>query len=279
MTKKAVLLDDRGVVRVSGEDAASFLQGVLTNDVERLGPREARYAALLTPQGKILFDFLVVRLPADGGAAFALDCAAIQAADLAKRLNFYKLRAKVAISDESADHCVLAFWGGEPENASGIAYVDPRAAELGWREILPRAKGLAIGEASLSDYEALRISLGVPKGGVDFVYADAFPHEANLDLLHGVDFEKGCYVGQEVVSRMKHRGGARKRIVRVRLDGVAPAPGTPVLDGELPVGTLGSSAGASALAMLRLDRVEDAKAAGRELSATGVRVEVEMVAK
>jgi len=280
MTQKAVLLDDRGVVRVSGEDAASFLQGVLTNDVERLGPREARYAALLTPQGKILFDFLVVRLPADNGAAFALDCAAAQAADLAKRLSFYKLRAKVVISNESADHCVLAYWGGEPENApGGIVYADPRATELGSREILPRAKGVAIGEAGLSDYEALRISLGVPKGGVDFVYADAFPHEANLDLLHGVDFEKGCYVGQEVVSRMKHRGGARKRVVRVRLDGAAAAPGTPVMDGELPVGTLGSSAGASALAMLRLDRAEDARAAGRELSAAGVRVEVEMVAK
>jgi folate-binding protein YgfZ len=275
MTQKAVLLDDRGVVRVSGEDAASFLQGVLTNDVERLGPREARYAALLTPQGKILFDFLVVRLPADNGAAFALDCATAQAADLAKRLSFYKLRAKVVISNESADHCVLAFLGGAPENAGGIAYVDPRAAELGWREILPRAKGLAIGEASLSDYEALRISLGVPKGGVDFVYADAFPHEANLDLLQGVDFEKGCYVGQEVVSRMKHRGGARKRVVRVRLDGVAAAPGTPVMDGELPVGTLGSSAGASALAMLRMDRVEDARVAGRGLSAGGVGVVTE----
>ncbi|HEY3718878.1 MAG TPA: folate-binding protein [Roseiarcus sp.] len=280
MTQKAVLLD-RGVVRVSGEDAESFLQGVLTNDVEKLGPHEARYAALLTPQGKILFDFLVVRLPDDDGAAFALDCAASQAADLAKRLRFYKLRAKVAISDESADHCVLAYWGGRGEGSEpgGIAYADPRAAEVGWREILPRAKGLAIGEAGFSDYEALRISLGVPKGGVDFVYADAFPHEAKLDLLHGVDFEKGCYVGQEVVSRMKHRGGARKRVVRVRLDGAAPAPGTPVMDGQLPVGTLGSSAGASGLAMLRLDRVEDAKVAGRRLSAGGVGVEVEAAAK
>src|SRR5271169_332962 len=270
MTQKAVLLDDRGVVRVSGEDAASFLQGVLTNDVEELGPRDARYAALLTPQGKILFDFLVVRLPADVGAAFALDCAAIQSADLAKRLGFYKLRAKVAILDESADHCVLAYWGGEPENApGGIVYADPRATELGSREILPRAKGVAIGEAGLSDYEALRISLGVPKGGVDFVYADAFPHEANLDLLHGVDFEKGCYVGQEVVSRMKHRGGARKRVVRVRLDGAAAPPGTPVMDGELPVGPLGSSAGASAPAMRRWDRVEAARAGGGGWGAGG----------
>jgi folate-binding protein YgfZ len=279
MTQNAVLLDDRGVVRVSGEDAASFLQGVLTNDVERLGAHEARYAALLTPQGKILFDFLVVRLPSDGGAAFALDCAASQAVDLAKRLSFYRLRAKVAIANESADHCVLAYWGGEPENApGGVVYADPRSAELGHREILPRAKAVAIGEANLSDYEALRISLGVPKGGVDFVYGDAFPHEANMDLLRGVDFEKGCYVGQEVVSRMKHRGGARKRVVRVRLAGAAPLPGTPVMDGELPVGALGSSAGANALAMLRLDRVEDARAAGRELIAGGAGVEVEAAA-
>src|SRR5271170_8149535 len=115
MTQKAVLLDDRGVVRVAGEDAASFLQGVLTNDVEKLGSGQARYAALLTPQGKILFDFLVVRLPADNGAAFALDCAAAQAADLAKRLNFYKLRAKVVISNESADHAVLAIGGAGRE--------------------------------------------------------------------------------------------------------------------------------------------------------------------
>ena len=111
-------------------------------------------------------------------------------------------------------------------------------------------------------YEALRIALGVPKGGLDFAYGDAFPHDANMDLFNGVDFAKGCYVGQEVVSRMKHRGGARKRVVRVRLDGAAPAPGTPVVDGELPVGTLGGSSGRDALAMLRLDRVEDASAAG-----------------
>lgn len=276
MSQNAVFLEDRGVVQVGGEDAASFLQGVLTNDVETLGPHEARYAGLLTPQGKILFDFLVVRLPADTGAAFALDCAGSQAADLAKRLSFYKLRAKVAISDESADHGVLAYWGGEPENApGGIVYADPRAAGLGKREILPRAKAVAIGEANLADYEALRISLGVPKGGVDFAYGDTFPHEADMDALHGVDFEKGCYVGQEVVSRMQHRGGPRKRVVRVRLGGAAPAPGTPVLDGELPVGTLGAAAGANALALLRLDRVEEAKAAVRALRAGGVRVEAE----
>ena len=273
MTQKAVLLEYRGVVRVAGEDSASFLQGVLTNDVEKLKPCEARYAALLTPQGKILFDFLVVSLPA---GAFALDCDAGQAADLAKRLGFYKLRANVTISDDSADHGVLAYWGGEPENApAGIVYADPRAPGLGRREILPRAKAVAVSEASPAEYEALRISLGVPKGGVDFAYGDAFPHDADMDLFHGVDFAKGCYVGQEVVSRMKHRGGARKRVVRVKLDGPAPAPGTPVLDGELPVGMLGASEGSAALAMLRLDRVEDAKAAGRGFLAGGVGVSVE----
>jgi tRNA-modifying protein YgfZ len=276
MTKNAVWLEDRGILRVSCEDAASFLQGVLTNDVEQLEPDGACYAALLSPQAKILFDFLVVRLPAEFGAAFALDCTASQAADLARRLSFYKLRAAVTISDESADHGVLAYWGSEPENApGGIVYADPRAAGLGSREILPRAKAIAAGEASVADYEALRISLGVPKGGVDFTYGDAFPHDANMDLLNGVDFEKGCYVGQEVVSRMKHRGSLRKRIVRVRLDGAAPPAGTPVTDGDLPVGTLGSSAGQLALAMLRLDRVEEAKAAGHRLSAAGVGVAVE----
>jgi len=271
MTKKAALLEDRGVVRVSGEDATSFLQGLLTNDVERLKPGEARYAGLLTPQGKILFDMLVVRAPAETGAAFLLDCAAAQAADLARRLGFYKLRAKVSIADESADHGVVAVWGEEPENAPGaVFYADPRDPRLGWRAILPGAKAVAVGEAHAATYEALRIEAGVPKGGVDFVYGDAFPHDANFDLLHGVDFEKGCYVGQEVVSRMKHRGAARKRVARVKILGEPPAPGTPVLDRELAVGTLGSSSGREALAMLRLDRVEEANSAGRGLTAGGI---------
>ncbi|MGD1037124.1 MAG: folate-binding protein [Roseiarcus sp.] len=275
MTKKAAFLDDRGVVRVSGEDATGFLQGLLTNDVERLGPHEARYAALLSPQGKILFDFLVVRAPADAGAAFLVDCAAAQAGDLVRRLGFYRLRARIALADESADHGIIAYWNAEPENApGGVFYADPRVGALGHRAILPRAKAVAISEASAGEYEALRISLGVPKGGVDFAYGEAFPHDADMDLFNGLDFEKGCYVGQEVVSRMKHRGEARKRVVRVRLIGAAPAPGAAVTDGELPVGVIGSSSGRHALALLRLDRVEEAKAGGRTLSAAGVGVVV-----
>ncbi|HME84289.1 MAG TPA: folate-binding protein [Roseiarcus sp.] len=275
MAKKSAWLEDRGVIRVSGEEASKFLQGLLTNDVERLEAGEARYAALLSPQGKILFDMLVVRIPAENGAAYLIDCAAAQAADLARRLSFYKLRAKVAVVDESADHGVIAGWGEEPQNvAGGVVYRDPRAP-LGWRAILPRDQAVAVGAGHVHEYERLRIALAVPKGGVDFAYGDAFPHDANLDSLSGVDFDKGCYVGQEVVSRMKHRGMARKRVARVKVTADAPPPGTPVLDGQLTIGTLGSSSGREALAMLRFDRVEDAKAAGRGLSAGGVGVAVE----
>jgi tRNA-modifying protein YgfZ len=270
MHKKAAMLDDRGVVSVSGADATAFLQGLLTNDVERLGPSEARYAALLTPQGKILFDMIAVRAPGEE-PSYLIECSATQAADLAKRLGFYKLRAKVAVADVSADRAVVAFWGAKPATvAEGVLYADPRDPRLGWRGILPRPIAAAIGSEHVSEYEGLRIAVGAPKGGLDFAYADAFPHDANFDLLHGVDFDKGCYVGQEVVSRMKHRGTARKRIARVKLSGPAPAPGTPVMDGQLAVGALGSSSGREALALLRLDRAEEAMAAGRTLRAGGI---------
>jgi hypothetical protein len=270
MHKKAAMLEDRGVLSVSCADATGFLQGLLTNDVERLESSEARYAALLTPQGKILFDMIVVRAAGDEEPSYFIDCAAAQAADLAKRLGFYKLRAKVAIADVSADRAVAAFWGHERPNVDGLLYADPRDPRLGWRAIMARAIAAAVGLEHVGEYEGLRIAVGAPKGGLDFAYADAFPHDANFDLLHGVDFDKGCYVGQEVVSRMKHRGTARKRIARVKLVGPPPAPGTPVMDRELAVGALGSSSGREALALLRLDRAEEAMAAGRTLSAGGV---------
>ncbi|HEY1862815.1 MAG TPA: folate-binding protein [Roseiarcus sp.] len=270
MHKKAALLEDRSVLSVSGAEATSFLQGLLTNDVERLEPGEARYAALLTPQGKILFDMIVVRTIEGDESSYLIDCATPQAADLARRLGFYKLRAKVAIVDVSADRAVAAFWSDERPSVDGLLYADPRDSRLGWRAILPRPIGAALGLDHANEYEGLRIAVGAPKGGVDFAYADAFPHDANFDLLHGVDFDKGCYVGQEVVSRMKHRGTARKRVARVKLDGPAPAPGTPVMDRELAVGALGSSSGREALALLRLDRAEEAMAAGRTLSAGGI---------
>jgi len=293
MTIHTALVEDRGVLRVAGEDAASFLQGLLTNDVAGLAVGQARYAALLTPQGKILFDFLVLRVPAEFGAAFLIDCPVAQAGDLAKRLGFYRLRAKVAISDESARLVVLAVWddsGSFLQPSTGMAgtsqaetdgaaeqtsYADPRDPRLGARAVLSRAQAAGLADSGAAAYEAHRIKLGVPKGGVDFAYADIFPHDANLDLLHGVDFTKGCYVGQEVVSRMRHRGGVRKRIVRLVVTGAAPEPGTAVLAGETPVGTLGSAAAGRALALVRLDRVEEALGAGQALTAGGVGVEIE----
>ncbi len=275
MTTKTAELEDRGVLRVAGEEAVSFLQGLLTNDVQSLAVGAARYAALLSPQGKILFDFLVLRVPAESGTAFLIDCPAEQLGELAKRLGFYRLRAKVTIVDDSADLAVVAFWGATPPEApGGDLYVDPRDARLGSRAILPRASAPVVAGGA-DEYEAHRIRLGVPHGGVDFAYADIFPHDANLDLLHGVDFEKGCYVGQVGVSRMRHRGALRKRIVRLALTGAAPARGTPVLAGETPVGTLGSAANGLALALLRLDRVEDARTAGGALTAGGVGVKIE----
>ena len=263
MENRMMRLADRGVLKVGGPEAGAFLQGLVTSDVLALKPGEARYAALLSPQGKILFDFLVF-CGADG--FYYLDVLLAQAADLVKRLGFYRLRARVEIADVSAELGVAAF-ARDPALATG--YRDPRHEGLGWRAILPLA-GLA-GEDSA--WEARRIALGVPKGGTDFVYGDTFPHEANLDLLHGVDFKKGCYIGQEVVSRVEHRGLARKRIVRLRFAGAAPAMGAAVVAGDLALGVMGSSAGGMGLAMLRVDRVAQAKEVG--VMAGGVGVEVQ----
>ena len=250
MHKKAAMLEDRGVVSVTGAEAAGFLQGLLTNDVERLEPGEARYAALLTPQGKILFDMIVVRALMATAPSYLIDCAAAQArrSRQAARL----LQAARQGRDrrrERRSGCRGLLGRRAPSVDEGLLYADPRDPRLGWRAILPRPAAARLGTEHASEYEGLRIAVGAPKGGLDFAYGDAFPHDANFDLLNGVDFEKGCYVGQEVVSRMKHRGTARKRVARVKLAGPAPAPGTPVLDRELAVGALGSSSGREALAL------------------------------
>lgn len=263
----AAPLSDRAVLRVEGETARAFLQGLVTCDVDTLAPGRAAYGALLTPQGKIIVDFLLTE--AEDGA-FLFDLPAALAADFAKRLTLYRLRAKIAIAPV-AGAAVVAVWG-ESHDVGGpvlARFEDPRAPGLGARALLAASPDLpADGRAA---YDAHRIALGVPAGGVDFPYGDTFPHDANLDLLRGVDFEKGCYVGQEVVSRVQHRGSARRRIVPVTLAGAAE-PGMPVMAGEVPVGTLGSVAGARALASLRLDKVADAGAAGLVLRAGGAGV-------
>jgi tRNA-modifying protein YgfZ len=270
---KAAFLPDRGVIKVSGEDARRFLDGLVTTNLDLVQPGIGRFGALLTPQGKIIADFLVTEAPAAHGGGFVFDCPLAQAQPLADRLGFYKLRAKVSVENLSSQLGVLAAWGGEPVTKPDLAFADPRSSEIGWRILVPDdladATAAAIGAELVSNdvYEAHRISCGVPRGGADFMYGDAFPHEANMDRLHGVDFDKGCYVGQEVVSRMEHRGTARTRTIRVKFDGPAPGVGVSILAGEKPVGTMGSSAEGLGLALLRTDRVTDALDAGLPLIA------------
>jgi folate-binding protein YgfZ len=270
---KAALLPDRGVVKVAGDDARSFLNGLLTTDIAQVTPASPRFAALLTPQGKIVVDCIVVEAPARDGGGFFLDCPRALAEDLVRKLNFYKLRAKVIAEDLSETLGVLAAWGGDRRTSYGLAYSDPRLPALGQRVMLPPhlaqeamvQLGAELVPAAV--YEAHRIELGVPRGGLDFAYGDAFPHETDMDQLGGVDFDKGCYVGQEVVSRIEHRGTARNRIVQVAVEGPAPEPGVPVMAGERQVGVTGSSAGQRGIAMLRLDRLGEAAAAGVPLLA------------
>jgi folate-binding protein YgfZ len=287
---KAALLPDRGVVKVVGDDARKFLNGLVTADIGKVTPEQSGFGALLTPQGKIIVDFLLAEAGADDGGGFYLDCPRVLAPALVQRLGFYKLRAKIDIQDISETLGVLAVWespGGSTHPAlprergsvgwgASLCYRDPRLPGLGLRCMLPphlAAEAAADLGAQLlepSSYEAHRIALGIPRGGLDFIYSDAFPHETDMDQLGGVDFDKGCFVGQEVVSRIEHRGTARTRVVPVSYEGFAPEAGTAVSAGTRTVGTLGSTAQGRGLAMLRLDRTADALAAGEPLVAGGV---------
>jgi folate-binding protein YgfZ len=267
----ACLLKGRGVLRVRGAEARKYLQGLITNDIGKAQGGNAIHAGLLSPQGKILFDFFVV----PEGDGFLVDVAQDKADELMQRLTFYRLRAQVEIAAEPS-LAVAAAWGGTPRLAEGgILYADPRLAELGFRMLVPKstaATDFGCTAAAEEDYAAHRILLGVPEGGRDYAFGDAFPHEALFDQLNGVDFAKGCYVGQEVVSRMEHRGTARKRIVPVEAEASLPASGTSVEADGAAIGALGSVSGASGLALIRLDRAEEALAGGKQLTAGGIRL-------
>jgi folate-binding protein YgfZ len=275
---KAALLTDRGVIAVKGNDARRLLNGLLTTDMAVVGPGTARFAALLSPQGKIAVDGFVAQGPSDD--TLMIDCPRALTARLVERLNFYKLRAKAQIEDVSDQIGVLAAWDGTGKVRGGVVFDDPRLPALGLRVILePQGAQAAAAElgAQLTDpqtHEAHRIALGVPSGGLDFAYGDAYPHEADMDQLNGIDFEKGCYVGQEVVSRMEHRGRIRTRVVPVSYAGSPPQIGTPVRAGGKAVGTMGSTAAGRGLALLRLDRVEEALTASLALEADGIRLEL-----
>jgi folate-binding protein YgfZ len=265
-------LPRRAVIVVRGPEAEKFLDGLVTCDVEAIPTGGAGYGGLLTPQGKILFDFIVFR-DRDG---FLFDLPRSAVADFIKRLGFYRLRAKVEIGEDGRE--VAAAWGtDEPPAVDGLVAADPRLAGLGFRIITAQAIGApGFALATEADYDAHRISLGVPEGLVDFAYGEAFPHDADMDQLAGVAFDKGCFVGQEVVSRMEHRGTARRRIVHVRAASPIPPAGAEITAGEKPVGTIASSADHAGLALVRLDRAREAIDAGLPLMARGMPVEIEI---
>lgn len=257
-------LPDRSTLHVTGADAAHFLQTLVTADVETLTQDEARPAALLAPQGKILFDFLVSRI--ENG--YRLDVASVAREALAKRLTLYRLRSKVEIA--ASDEAVAAVW---PNAADGLR--DTRFADGDVRRVygsLAQAAG-----ADAEAFRSLRIGAGIAEAESDFPAADVFPHDVLLDQNAGVSFRKGCFVGQEVVSRMQHRGTARRRIMVLRAQGHI-TPGANVEGDGRTVGTVLSAAGSLAMAMMRIDKVAEILRAGHELSADGVPVEAEVPA-
>src|SRR5215469_10716932 len=278
-----LVLEDRGVLTVTGEDRQSFLQGLVSNDVTKVATQRAIYAGLLTAQGRFLHDFFI----AECRGAFALDAEAARLDDLRRRLSLYRLRSKVTLS-AAGDLAVVALFGeralsslglvDEPGRAQplgdGVVFVDPRLARLGARAILPRAAvrqiaALGFTAATAADYDAMRLALGVPDGSRDLPIEQALLLENGFDELHGVDWQKGCYVGQEVTARMKYRALVRKRLTTVRIEGDTPPPGTPVLlDGE-EAGEMRTALGRQGLALLKLEMVERADREGRPLTAGG----------
>ncbi len=271
---KVSLLPDRVVCRIGGAERQDFLQNLLTNNLDRVSPAQAGYTLLQTPQGKYLFDFFIV----EQNDHYLLDCDRDAAPHLLKRLMFYKLRADVSLESLGEEWAVGAVWdsasAGEPGAAAsfqdGVLFSDPRLAALGQRFLVPTGSaeaGLALGTSSTpQEYETHRIASGVP-GSPDLVADKTFPMEANLDLLNAIDFQKGCFVGQEVTSRTHRKGQVRKRVVTVTGNGDLPPPHTSVMAGERQAGELLSSSGTQGLALLRLDRLgETLKADGVDIS-------------
>ncbi|HWE71594.1 MAG TPA: folate-binding protein [Stellaceae bacterium] len=270
-------LPARGVIGVSGEDRVEFLQGLVSNDVTKAAPHRAIYAGLLTAQGRYLFDFFIIAR----GDTLYLDTEVARLADLQRRLAIYKLRAKVALANASERFAVAAAWGDGMEHAlgldeagaakefaTGIAYIDPRLAALGARFLLPRDRSDAPAQAGFaaSDAEAYdrhRLALGVPDGTRDLAPDKALPMESGFDEMNGIDWQKGCYTGQELTARMKYRALVKKRVLPVSIEGDAVAPGTEITQNGNEAGEMLSTRDGNGLALLRLEAV----ASGAELKA------------
>ncbi len=266
-------LENRGVLAVGGDDARSFLQGLISNDVNQSAPDRVLYAAFLTPQGKYLFDFFL----AEHDGQFLLDCEAARLDEFRKRLSLYRLRSKVEIADRSGDFAVAAAFGGgglsllglpQEEGAAaafggGIAFVDPRLATAGARLVLPTAAAASAIEAAgfartgFTVYDNHRIGLGLPDGSRDLIVEKTTLLEAGFEELHGVDFDKGCYMGQELTARTKYRGLVKRRLVPVRIEGLMPAAGTPILRDGKQAGEMRSTGDGVGIALLRLEHLAD----------------------
>ena len=289
---RAVVLQSRGLLAVSGEDRRDFLQNLISNDVAKVRPGRAIFATLLTPQGKYLHDFFVVEMAVNGEAALVLDTESVRLADLTRRLTIYKLRAKVDLRDLSGEFAAIAAFGdgaaaalglGTEEGAAGpfadgIAYIDSRYAALGARAIVPHGEAeaalSAAGFAVTDDaaYDRHRLGHGIPDGSRDVIVDKSLPLECGFDELHAIDYDKGCYVGQELTARSHHRGTIRKRLYRVDIDGAAPQPDTIILLGETKAGEMRSACDGLGLALLRTEQVEAAAETGEPLVADGVRL-------
>jgi len=243
--------NSRALIAVGGEDWRGFLQGLLTQDVETIAPGELRFGALLTPQGRLLYDLFIVGRPDTGrGDGCWLDCDAERRTALIQRLTIYRLRAKVTIAPDETP--VFAAWGDAPPGGPGWI-ADPRLPALGWR-----GYGVEAAEnAAEADYDRHRLALGVP-GPADWGEDSSYPLEADFDLLHAIDFKKGCFVGQETTSRMKRRGAIKSRMLPIDFDGPAPAAGAEILAGALRAGEVRSGVDGRAMALVRLDRIEGA---------------------
>lgn len=267
-------LDARGLIAVEGPDAKPFLQGLVSNDVNKIAPGRAVYAAFLTAQGKYLHDFFL----AQQGEALLIDCEAARLADFKKRLTLYKLRSKVSIAEKGADVGVYALMGANAAGAlglaaeagaagalgSGVAFVDPRLAEAGARAILPVAEADALlsangfAKAEAGAYDRLRLSLGLPDGSRDLEIEKSILLENGFDELNGIDWDKGCYMGQELTARTKYRGLIKKRLVPVEIEGPVPPAGTPIMLDGSEVGEMRSGQDGLGLALIRLEHMEKA---------------------
>jgi hypothetical protein len=283
-----VALPERGVIALQGADRIAFLQGLISRDLEQITADRAGYGALLTPQGKFLFDFMVLRT-AD---ALLLDAERARLPDLLRRLTMYRLRAKVDLEDASGRYAVAAVLGDDVARrfeledrpgacrplGEGFVFIDPRLTRLGVRALLPPAtlgptlQALGFVPIEPEAYERVRITAGVPDGSRDLLTERSTLLESGFEELNGVDFAKGCFVGQELTARMKYRGLVRKRLLPVVLKGPRPEPGTIIRLGEREAGEMRSSIDGRGLALLRLDRIAEADQVGTPLGAGATEV-------